>query len=262
MLMKIKKIPFLVLVLNSPQAFSGEGFTWIGFFQSKFNTHIPEHIITFVLTGLFLSFLGLLYRSKLSKVVNIALPDKGITLRNLMELYGQFIYGQCKAVIGEKQAEKYFGFIATIFLLILMANLLGLIPGFLPPTEYLNTTLALGIFSFIYYNAVGCRELGVVNYIKHFAGPLWYMAILIFPIEIISNLIRPISLALRLRGNMYGDHLVLAKFTDLVPLLVPIAALLLGLLVCFIQAYVFTVLTMVYISLATAHHDHEEHHAH
>jgi len=104
--------------------------------------------------------------------------------------------------------------------------------------------------------------MGTINYIKHFAGPLWYMAVLIFPIEILSNFVRPISLALRLRGNMYGDHLVLSIFSDLTPIIIPIAFLVLGLLVSIIQAFVFTVLSMVYISLATAHHDHgeEEHH--
>ena len=102
--------------------------------------------------------------------------------------------------------------------------------------------------------------MGVINYLKHFAGPLWYMAILIFPIEILSNFVRPLSLALRLRGNMMGDHMVLAVFSDLVPGIVPIVFLILGMLVSFIQAYVFTCLSMVYISLASAHHDHDEHH--
>ena len=86
------------------------------------------------------------------------------------------------------------------------------------------------------------------------------MAILIFPIEILSNFVRPLSLALRLRGNMMGDHMVLAVFSDLVPGIVPIVFLILGMLVSFIQAYVFTCLSMVYISLASAHHDHDEHH--
>jgi F-type H+-transporting ATPase subunit a len=105
------------------------------------------------------------------------------------------------------------------------------------------------------------KEQGVVNYLKHFAGPLWYLAILIFPIEIISNFIRPLSLALRLRSNMMGDHLVLSVFSGLAPLIIPIVFMILGILVSFIQAYVFTVLSMVYISLAT-HHDHDEEHAH
>jgi F-type H+-transporting ATPase subunit a len=259
--MKIFYSLFLFLFFSKDVYASG-GFTWISSVQHSLGTHLPEHILTYAVDGLFLVLFGVIYRSKLSGVVNLAIPDRGITIRNVSELYGQFIYNQCKAVIGEKEAEKYFGFISTIFILILLSNLIGLVPGFLPPTEYLNTTLALGAFSFIYYNVVGCKEMGTINYLKHFAGPLWYMAILIFPIEIISNFIRPVSLALRLRGNMYGDHLVLSKFTELVPLVVPIAAMLLGLLVCFIQAYVFTVLTMVYISLATAHHDHDEEHAH
>lgn len=255
----MKKILSLMTVLFSYDLFAAGGFTWVGSVQHALGTHYPEHILTYAFIGLVLILMGIVYKMKLSKVSNVIIPDKGISLRNISELYGEFIYSQCKAVIGEKEADKYFGFVSTIFLIILVSNLIGLIPGFLPPTEYLNTTLALGIFSFIYYNVVGARELGTVNYLKHFAGPLWYMAILIFPIEIISNFIRPVSLALRLRGNMYGDHLVLVQFSDLVPLIVPIAAMVLGLLVCFIQAYVFTVLSMVYISLATAHHDHEEH---
>jgi F-type H+-transporting ATPase subunit a len=103
------------------------------------------------------------------------------------------------------------------------------------------------------------KEVGVGNYFKHFAGPLWYLSVLIFPIEIISTCIRPISLSLRLYGNMFGDHMVLSIFSGLAPAIIPIVFLTLGLLVCFIQAYVFTILSMVYISLATAHHDHAEH---
>ena len=203
---------------------------------------------------------GVLYKSKLAKVGNAIIPDKGITLRNIVESYGQFIMGQCKAVIGEKDGPEYFSFVASIFIVIFVNNMIGLIPGFLPPTEQTSTTLALGMFSFLYYNYIGCKKLGTVNYLKHFAGPLWYMAILIFPIEILSNFVRPISLALRLRGNMMGDHMVLSVFSDLAPLFVPIVFMVLGILVSFIQAYVFTCLSMVYISLASAHHDHDEHH--
>lgn len=258
----MKKYASLLILGNllyTADCMAGGGFTWIGAVQRKLGTHVPEYIITFSLVGIFLILISILYRRSLVKAPNLIVPDKGITLRSLSEAYGQFIYGQCKAVLGTHNADRYFGFVSTIFLLILFSNLIGLVPGFLPPTEYLNTTLALGIFSFIYYNIAGCRVLGILNYLKHFAGPLWYMAVLIFPIEIISNFFRPVSLALRLRGNMYGDHLVLTSFTDLVPFLVPIVALVLGFVVCFIQAYVFTVLSMVYIALATAgHHDHGE----
>ncbi len=250
----------LFFILLPSMAYASEGFTWISTLAHHFEIPLPEHVLTFILVGIILVLLSILYRAKLKKVENIVIPDEGITLRNIFESYAQFIMGQCRAVIGEKQGPKYFNFIGTMFLVILTSNLIGLIPGFLPPTEHLSTTLALGLFSFIYYNVKGCKEMGTLNYLKHFAGPLWYMAVLFFPIEILSNCIRPVSLALRLRGNMYGDHLVLSIFSKLAPFGVPIVFLVLGLLVCIIQAYVFTVLSMVYISLATAHHDHDDHH--
>jgi F-type H+-transporting ATPase subunit a len=247
-------------LLTSQAAFAGSGFRWLTSLSHML--HVPEHTITFSVIGFCLVLVGLAYRSKISGVSNVVIPDKGITFRNIIELYGNFIYGQCKAVIGEKDTPTYFPFIASTFLIIFISNLIGLVPGFLPPTEYLNTTLALGAFVFIYYNIMGCKAQGTFNYLKHFAGPLWYLAFLIFPIEIISNFIRPLSLALRLRSNMMGDHIVLTEFSNLVPVVVPIVFMILGLLVSFIQAYVFTILTMVYIQMAVAHHDHEEGHAH
>lgn len=254
----MKKLVLLLSLLASSTAMAAGGFTWLGTIEHA--THVPGHILTLIFVGLFLVTVGLVYRAKISNVSNVVIPDEGITFRNIVELYGKFIYSQLNAVIGEKEAPKYFNFIATIFILIFLSNFIGLIPGFLPPTEYISTTLALGAFAFVYYNIKGCKELGTINYLKHFAGPLWYMAILIFPIEILSNFIRPVSLALRLQGNMMGDHKVLETFSTLAAYIVPIPFYLLGLLVCFIQAYVFTMLTMVYISLATAHHDHGDHH--
>lgn len=250
----------LFIALSATDAMAAGGFTWI-----ESALHVPKglsHVATFVLVGVVLTLFGFLYRAKLNKVNNVIVPDRGITLRNLVEFYGDFIYKQCKQVIGEDHADEYFPFIATIFIFIFISNFIGLIPGFLPPTEYLSTTLALGIFSFVFYNIQGCKAQGTLKYIAHFCGPLWYLAILIFPIEIISNLIRPLSLALRLRSNMMGDHIVLTQFSSLVPLFVPIIFMVLGLLVSFIQAYVFTVLSMVYINLAVSHHDHDEEHAH
>lgn len=255
----MSKLLILSLIFSS-NAHAAGGFTWLSGIAHAI--HVPEHVLTFILVGLFITLIGLIYRSKISKVNNLVIPDRGISVRNIVELFGNFIYGQVKQIIGEKQAPHYFPFICTIFILIFVSNLIGLIPGFLPPTEHLSTTLALGLFSFIYYNYRGCREQGTLNYIKHFAGPLWYLAFLIFPIEIISNCIRPISLALRLRSNMMGDHMVISIFSGMVPLGVPIVFMILGILVSFIQAYVFTVLSMVYISLAISHHDHDEEHAH
>ncbi|MGZ3806615.1 MAG: F0F1 ATP synthase subunit A [Bacteriovorax sp.] len=264
-------ISLLGLVGLSSNAFASEGFTWLSQvakvtgIEEVFHhqeIHHFEHILTFLLICVLLVVAALVYRAKTANKEAAAVPDSGITFRNITEMYGSFIMTQCRAVLGEKDAPKYFSFVATIFILIFLSNAIGLIPGFLPPTESINTTLALGVFSFLYFNIKGCKELGTLNYLKHFAGPLWYMAILIFPIEIISTCIRPISLALRLYGNMYGDHMVLGTFSSLAPVGVPVVFMLLGLLVSFIQAYVFIMLSMVYVSLATAHHDHGEHHAH
>ena len=262
----IKNFLPVLISLFSFEAQAASGFTYMGALSHKI--HVPDHILNFILVGIILTVAGLIYRTKLNGVKNAIIPDKGITYRNLVEAYGKFIYTQCEAVLGEKKAPQYFPFVATIFLIILISNLIGLVPGFGSPTGALNTTLALGAFSFIYYNIKGCKEQGTINYLKHFAGPLWYLAFLIFPIEILSNFIRPMSLALRLQGNMMGDHKVLETFSGLeilglkLSLFVPMPFYLLGLLVCCIQAYVFTMLSMVYISLATEHHDHDEAHAH
>lgn len=263
---KFSSLTLLALVSSNAQAASG--FTWLtqlgkvtGLEEQVHHSgiHHYEHIPTFALVLLFLVLAGFYYRAKTKNIDAAVIPDRGITCKNIIELYGSFIYTQARAVLGEKSAPKYYRFVATMFIVIFLSNMIGLIPGFLPPTESINTTLAVGVFSFLYFNFKGCKEMGTINYLKHFAGPLWYMAVLIFPIEIISTCIRPISLALRLYGNMYGDHMVLGTFSNLAPLLVPIVFMVLGILVSFIQAYVFTMLSMVYVSLATAHHDHDEH---
>ncbi|MBF0311925.1 MAG: F0F1 ATP synthase subunit A [Oligoflexia bacterium] len=219
--------------------------------------HIPEHTITFAFIALLITVAAIVYRLKLSKVQNIALPDKGVSFRNLIEVYGEFIYSKCVSIIGEKEGPKHFWFIAAIFLIILSSNLIGLIPGFLPPTANFNTTFALGLLAFFYYTLYGCKTKGVIGYFKHFMGPLWYMAILLFPIELVSDFIRPLTLAVRLRGNMFGDHLVLGVFTELTHYIIPVVFLFFGLLVSFVQAFVFCILTMVYISLAIGHGESE-----
>jgi F-type H+-transporting ATPase subunit a len=266
--MKIISLIATLIAFKSTPALASGGFTWVtqigksvGLDHALHETpfHHYDHILTFILVLVGLLLTGFYYRAKTKNMEASIIPDKGITYRNVIEWYGSFIYKQVRAVLGEKDAPKYFPFVATIFIIIFLSNMIGLVPGFLPPTESINTTLALGVFSFLYFNIKGCKEAGTLNYLKHFAGPLWYMAVLIFPIEIISTCIRPISLALRLYGNMYGDHMVLSTFSGLAPLLVPIIFMLLGMLVSFIQAYVFIMLSMVYVSLATAHQDHGDH---
>ncbi|OFZ26261.1 MAG: ATP synthase F0 subunit A [Bdellovibrionales bacterium RIFOXYB1_FULL_37_110] len=214
---------------------------------------MPEHVLSFIFIVLCILIVGLWYRISLIASPNSINPDKKISIRSMMDMYGKFIFSQALLVMGEEKAKQCFSFVSIIFLIIFFSNLIGLIPGIMPPTEHMSTTLALGVFSFVFYNLKGVRAHGILNYLKHFAGPLWYMSFLIFPIELVSHLFRPITLSLRLRGNIMGDHLVLTTFYDLVPVGVPIIFLFFGLMVSFIQAYVFTTLSMVYISLATKH---------
>lgn len=256
----MKLVAALFLGFLSANAFASAGYTYLS--HISHSLHVEEHILTLLLVSLIFIVIGGIYRATLSNASNAIIPDTGISFRNLFEALGEFIYNLTRNIIGEKQAKKYYIVIMILFSFVFMNNLIGLIPGFSTPTSNINTTLALGLFVFFYYNYHGIREQGLIGHIKHFMGPVWYLCWLIFPIEIISHLVRPLSLGLRLQGNMEGDHLVLSIFSGLVPYLVPIPFYILGIFVCFMQAFVFTLLTMVYINLATEHHDHDAHEAH
>jgi len=250
---------FLAAISFSQNA-NASGFNWMSQLAKATGfTEKEEYIFTYSVVIVLLAIAAFIYKIKVSQKKNPLIPDDSLSLGNMWEFYGKFIRSQCHAVIGAKNGDRYFSYVATVFLVILVSNLTGLIPGFLPPTAQTNTTFALGMMTFLYYNYQGIKTVGLVSYLKHFCGPLWYMAILIFPIEILSNAIRPFSLALRLRSNMDGDHIVLGTFSALAPLGVPVIFLILGILVSLIQAYVFTVLSMVYISLAVENHDHDSH---
>ena len=127
-----------------------------------------------------------------------------------------------------------------------------MIPGFLPPTGNLNTTLACGALIFVMYNYYGVKEHGI-SYLKHFMGPVVFLAPLMIIIEIISHIVRPISLSLRLFMNITGDHMVMGVFTNLTHFVIPIMFLGLGIFVSFLQAFIFTMLSTIYIALAEAH---------
>ena len=146
-----------------------------------------------------------------------------------------------------EEGKAYFPLIATFALFILVSNLIALIPGFYPPTANLNTNVALALTVFVMTHVVGFKKHGVA-YLKHFMGPIIWLAPLIFVIEIIGHLARPLSLSLRLFGNMYGHEIVLMIFLALVPLFLPIPMMLMGVLVAFIQTFVFTLLAMIYIA--------------
>lgn len=254
------KYLYLIAFLFTNSVWASGGYNF--FTNASHATHLPAHTLALIFGSLMFLIIGILYRTKVSSLKDATIPDRGITLRNILESLGQGMYSTAKTVMGEESAKKYFPYVIFVFCFILLNNVIGVLPGSMSPNQNLNTTLALGIFTFVYFNFQGIRAVGFVNYMKHFAGPMPALAILIFPIEIISISVRPLSLALRLRGNMDGDHLILGIFSELVPYIVPIPFYGMGLFVSFLQAFVFTLLTMIYIGMATAHHDHGEHEHH
>jgi F-type H+-transporting ATPase subunit a len=174
-------------------------------------------------------------------------------LQNFLEPAIDGIENMIEETMGHK-GMAYFPLIATIAFFILTSNLIALIPGFFPPTANLNTNAAMALTVFSMTHIVGIKEHGL-GYFKHFCGPVIWLAPLIVPIEIVGHLARPLSLTLRLFGNMYGHEIVLMIFFGLVPFLVPLPMMLMGVLVAFIQTFVFMLLSMIYIagSLEEAH---------
>jgi F-type H+-transporting ATPase subunit a len=222
------------------------------------DTHFTlNHVLGATLVTLFLIFGALVYKGKVARGGTEALvPPPRMNLRNFFELFCEGILSLMEGVMGRKNAVKYMPFIGSLAFFIFFSNLLALIPGFVPATDTLKTNLALALLVFLATHYFGVREHGL-KYFKHFLGPIWWLAPLMLPIELISHIARPMSLAMRLMGNMASDHKVLATFTMLVPILVPIPFYFLGLLVVTVQTLVFCLLSMVYISMAVAH---EEHH--
>lgn len=215
--------------------------------------HITSNIFVVVLLALF-SFVARLVLER-GKLENHVIPSARLNLVGFFDIVVEQLYKLAQSILGE-DAKEYLPLVGAIFLFVFCNNILGLLPGFLPATDNINTNLAAGIFVFVYYNYQGIKH-GGLTYLKHFMGPVWYLAWLLLPIELFSNIIRPFTLAVRLKGNIVGDHTILTTFTHMVPYGVPVFAYTLGLMVCFIQAFIFTMLTMVYLAMAKdAAHDH------
>lgn len=174
-------------------------------------------------------------------------------LQNVMEVVVDGVRNLVTENMGEK-GMNFFPLMATLTLFILVSNLLGLIPGCESPTANLNTNLAMALIVFLLSHIVGVKVHGA-KYIKQFLGPVWWMTPLMLPIELLSHIFRPVTLSVRLFGNMMGGHILLGVVLLLVPFLIPIPVFALKLLICFIQTLVFVMLSMIYIVLAM-----EEHH--
>lgn len=195
--------------------------------------------------------LGLKYSADIKAAGIDVGPPRRFGVRWFVDAIMEVAYGIGRDTIGHG-FEKFLPVLAGLFVFILINNLMGLIPGFPPATESINTNLAAGLTTFIVYNIAGIREHGA-HYIKQFLGPVIALAPLMFFIELVSHMARPLSLSLRLMGNLFGDHLMLGVFTGLTYIGFPAVLLFFGLLVAVVQSFVFTLLSSIYISMAVSH---------
>ncbi|MGB6609435.1 MAG: F0F1 ATP synthase subunit A [Acidobacteriaceae bacterium] len=176
-------------------------------------------------------------------------------LQLTFEALYNFFGGQAHDAL-EHGSTRYVPFIGTLFIFILFMNLIGIIPGFESPTMTPAVPCGLAVCVFLYYNYMGFREQGIGKYLAHFAGPVWYLAPLMIPIEIISHLSRPLSLTVRLFGNMFAGEKVTLTFLTLTYFAVPVIFMGLHVFVAFLQAFIFMLLSIIYIAGAVAHEEH------
>jgi len=179
--------------------------------------------------------------------------DRPGKAQHIMELAYEFFHASAEEVVGH-DGPKHIAFFGTIFIFILLLNVIGLIPGFTSPTMYTMVPFGFAVSTFVFYNYTGIREQGV-KYVKQFMGPFWWLAFLMIPIELISHFARPLSLTVRLFANMFAGEEVYLTFLSLTKLIVPVVFLGLHLFVSFLQAYIFMLLAMVYVGGAVS----EEH---
>lgn len=254
---------FNLVVLLSPSpslASEGEGFIWVSLlpfweYLSGLDHHTAKicdfgnlnadaTVHAFMVSILLIGVCAYLKLKSPPKLV----PSDKVTLGNILEAVIEFILGLIEDIMG-RSGRRFIPLIGALFIFILVSNLMGLLPGFLPPTENININAGCAIIVFLFYQTMGFKEHGP-SYLKHFAGPIWWLAPFMFAIELIGHLARPFSLSIRLFGNIMGDHKVLEIFSNLVPVIIPVFILALGTFVSLIQALVFSLLSTIYISLA------------
>ncbi len=220
-------------------------------------TAIPWYTVMFVIACILSVTIIWILKGQLSEEE----PGPG---QQTLELAVLSVRGMLEDIIGP-HGLQYFPVVMTFAVLILVSNLMGLFPLFMSPTAATSVTFALGISSFLYYNYIGIKENGLLGHLKHLAGPVWWISWLIFPIELISNFIRPFSLGIRLFGNMFADEKVSSTVAGLYPSIthwvIPVFLMPLGVFVAFIQTFVFVLLSQLYLS-EVSHGPHEEHAEH
>jgi F-type H+-transporting ATPase subunit a len=216
---------------------------------------IPRHLVMTMLIVVFVTVMCLVMRSRLS----VEHPGK---FQILLEDGVLAVVGLLEEWIGP-DGRRYLPLIATLGLFILLGNYAGLVPGLSAPTSNINVTVGCAITTWVYYHYQGFRKQGVINYVKHFAvppgAPVW-MAPLMLIIELISHSSRLLSLSLRLFGNIFGEELVIVILGSIVPFIVPLPMMFLGLITGGLQAFIFVLLSIIYLQAAVAvEHEHDEH---
>jgi len=214
----------------------GEIFTFFGIISDSHGFLFLSHVILSAAIALLLAKMAM---------KNIQLVPSGT--QNVMEAYISGVWQMGTDVMGKDLARKYLPLVATIGLFVFIANVIGIIPGFEAPSANLNMTLALALAVFFYYNYEGIRVNGVAKYFKHFMGPVWWLAWLMFPVEIVSHISRIVSLSFRLFGNIKGDDMFLAVILMLAPWILPLIPFALLTFGAFLQAFIFMMLTYVYL---------------
>lgn len=224
------------------------------------NAHVipAAWFVTLIILVISLMANGALKAARAKGGIEQYVPESSLSPRNVMEMIVESMLSMTDNILKSREMTlRYFPLFGTLFIYVLFSNMLGLIPGFLPPTSSVSNNFAMAIVVWVVFNYAGVQANGVVGYFKHFLGPVKALALVMLAVEGFSVLIvRPITLSVRLYLNMFADHLLLGVMSDLVPILVPAALVGLGLFVAFMQAFIFTLLTVVYVSLATAHEDH------
>ncbi len=238
---------------HSAEGALGRDGKWMMFQESHFTL---THVLVTLLVLAFVVWGAMRFRAGLASPDGGLVPARRMNLRNFFEMVAEGTYGLVEGAMGEHNARRFYPLVGTLFIFILFGNLIGLFPGFITPNDTVKTNAALALTVFGLTHYYGVREHGVFKYLKHFAGPVPVLAPLMIPIELISHLARPLSLTFRLLGNMVADHKVLFTFTTLMPFIVPLPFYFLGILVCFVQALVFCMLTMVYLGMAVEHEEH------
>lgn len=226
---------------------------WLMFQDTHFTL---VHVVGALIAAALILVAALRYRSTLNDETKGIVPPRRFTLGAMMDRFVGAVYKLSTDVLGEEDAKRYLPITGTLALFIFCCNIQALIPGFLPPTDTLKTNLALSLIVFVIYVGSGVLR-NPSHFLGEFMGPkiggFHWLFPLFLPVELASHMARPVSLALRLMGNMVGDHKVVVAMAGLIALLAPVPFLLLGVVVVIVQTLIFTLLSIIYIGLAVSH---------